>query len=165
MLKHYKGTSGYSYLYLFIFFPAVFLTLFLFGLSKVLGMSQGNGIVGGVIFAIFWIAGYVITQRFIHVEKRRPTISEANIISIKNFAHVIGLMLVLGILALLIAIVVGGGGGGEEARPKGDDDQATQLIRMVWGVMAMLFTIYLAPFINLAIISRFMQSNAPGEHS
>jgi len=83
MLNHYRGTGGYAALYLGIIFGVILLTLVAMGISAALGFSESAGkVAGGVILAAFWIVGFVVMQRFIAIENRRPSLAESNIIGI-----------------------------------------------------------------------------------
>lgn len=172
MLKHYKGTSGYAYLYLTLFFSLALLVLIIAGLCQALGFSEVGKVAGGIIISSFWIFGFVITQRFLAVEKRRPTLSEANIISIKNVLFFIALLLGLALLFFVFKTVGSGGFGGESARggppegkTPGDGKQKTRAIQMAWGMMATILLFYIAPLLNLAILSRFMRPDEPEKTS
>ncbi len=161
MLKHHNGTSGYAYLYLTIFFSALLLTLLIAGLCGALGFAGINKAAGGIILASFWIIGFVITQRFVAIEKRRPTFSEANIIAIKNVLFVIILLLGLAIIGFLFTIL--GGGEAPEAKPSDKDEPNSRAIQIVWGITATVFLLYVAPLFNLTVLSRFMQPSTAEE--
>jgi len=58
-----------------LFFGISVLTLLLSGLCSALGLAAANQIAGGVIFAAFWICGFIVMQRFVSVEKRNICLS------------------------------------------------------------------------------------------
>lgn len=174
MLNHYRGTGGYAALYLAIFFGIALLTLVVMLMVSVMGFGQSGGkLAGGVILAAFWVVGFVVMQRFVAIENRRPSLTESNIIGVKSVLYFLGILLSLAVLiAVIIFLVkligaVTGGAGGEGAGggPKGPpqsaqsgegNEQKKRAIGAMWGMSVTLLLLYIAPFFNLAVLSRFV---------
>ena len=132
-------------------------------------MGSAGKIAGGVIFAAFWIVGFIVMQRFLTVENRPPTFSEANLVGVKTVLTVLGTLLAIGLciaLVVLIMSLIGSllgetgaaeGGGGARGKPGGNADQNEQAVQTLMGVFGSLLVLYTAPFLNLALLSRFFQ--------
>jgi len=169
LLHHHKGTSGYAYLYLMLMLFVVSLTGIFAGLGSTLGMDSAGKIAGGVIFAAFWIVGFLVMQRFLSVENRAPTLSESNAVGVKTVLTVLGTVLAIGLCIALIVILLkvigsllGESGAGEgrgrgRGKPGGSADQNEQGIKTMMGVFGTLLVLYAAPFLNLALLSRLFQ--------
>jgi len=161
MLNHYRGTGGYALLYLMIVFGIILLTLLAVGIaSSVLGLQNAGQMAGGVILATFWIVGFIVMKRFVAIENRRPTIAESNIIGIKSVLYVFAVIFSLALLVMIVVFLVkliGGGGGaktvGQTSNSEGPNQQA---IGALWAVVATMFLLYIAPFFNMAILSRLV---------
>lgn len=170
MLHHHKGTSGYAYLYLMLMLFVISLTGIFAGLGSTLGMDGAGKIAGSVIFAAFWIVGFLVMQRFLAVENRAPTLSESNSIGVKTVLTVLGTLLAIALCMALVIVTVKligmilGEGGGAEARGSGsnnrggDVNQIRQAVNMLMGFFGTMFVLYAAPFLNLALLSRLFQS-------
>lgn len=174
MLQHYKGTSGYAYLYLILVLCVCLASALFSGLGSMLGMTSAGQIAGGVIFAAFWIIGFIVMQRFLAIENRRPTLSEANIIGVKSVLSVFGILFLLATCVGLVVLIVnligslaesgganaGGNGRGPSSQNRGGGpDQNRQAIGTLWGAFAAMFILYAAPFFNLAVLSRLFRPN------
>jgi len=169
MLHHHKGTSGYAYLYLMLMLFVMSLTGLFAGLGSTLGLDSAGKIAGGVIFAAFWIIGFLVMQRFLAVENRAPTLSESNAVGVKTVLIVLGTLLAIGLCVAFVVVTVKligmvlGEGGGAEARgggrgkPGGTADQNKQAVQTLMGVFGTFLVLYAAPFLNLAILSRLFQ--------
>lgn len=166
MLEHYKGTTGYAWLYLVMLFGVILLTGLMSGLMGALGVSEAGKIAGGVVFLAFWILGFFVMQRFIAIEGRQPSLSESNIIGLKSvlyiFVPIFCLVLLIGVVTIIGQLL---GGGGEGRPPNAgnsgsSDDQNLQAVTTVWSVLAAMFLLYVAPFLNFAIFSRFFKPRA-----
>lgn len=164
MLHHHKGTSGYAYLYLMLMLFVIALTSVFAGLGSTLGLDSAGQIAGGVVFAAFWIVGFLVMQRFLAVENRAPTLSESNAVGVKTVLTVLGTVLAIGLCIALVVIllkVIGsllGESGAEEAKKRGGDkNDMLQAIKTLMGVLGTLLVLYLAPFLNLALLSRLFQ--------
>lgn len=168
MLNHYRGTGGYACLYLIIVFGFSMLTLLLAGLGSAIGLGSSMKVAGGVILAAFWVVGFIVMQRFLTLENRRPLISEANMIGIKTVLYFFGTILCLALLIglfIFISKLFGGsdaGGSGQAGGPSGrggqNQDQTQQAIGGLWAILASMFLLYMAPFFNLAVLSRLISS-------
>ena len=167
MFNHYRGTSGYAALYLVLVFGVMLLTLIVSTVLSMIGFGQSAGVMaGGVIFITFWVVGFIVMQRFVAIENRRPTLGESNIVGVKSVLYFLGLILslalIVGIIIFLVQLIGGGGEakqGGQAAQaaqtgPSGEQKQ--QAIGALWGVFATLFLLYVAPFLNMAVISRLV---------
>ena len=164
MLKHHKRTTGYSFLFLGLFFSLAVLTLLLAGLASAIGLKTAWPLAGGIIFAAFWGVGFVVMQRFINIENRRPTLYESNKIGANCILYVLGFCACVAVLVLLggaLASVFGGGGGsggppgaGGAGQSGPSAEQSEQAMRAIFGVLTFLLLLYLAPFLNLALFSR-----------
>lgn len=169
MLHHHKGTSGYAYLYLMLMLFVISLTGLFAGLGSTLGLDSAGKIAGGVVFVAFWIIGFLVMQRFLAVENRKPTLSEANAVGVKTVLTVLGTLLAIGLCVAfvvvtvkLIGMVLGEGGGAEargggRSKRGGDVNQIQQAVNALMGFFGTLFVLYAAPFLNLALISRLFQ--------
>jgi len=132
------------------------------GLCAALGILDNAGkVAGGVILAAFWIVGFIVMQRFIAIENRRPSLAESNIIGIKSVLYVfvpIFSTALLIALAIFLAKLVGIGGeakqAGQAAQAADASGQNQNAIGALWGIFAMMFLLYIAPFVNLAVLSR-----------
>jgi len=168
MFNHYRGTGGYAALYLVLVFGVMLLTLIVSTVLSMIGFGQSAGMMaGGVIFIAFWVVGFIVMQRFVAIENRRPTLAESNIVGVKSVLYFLGVVLSLAlIVATIIFLVKLIGGGGAEAGQAGQGAQAAQnepnaeqkqqAIGALWGVFATLFLLYVAPFLNLAVLSRLV---------
>jgi len=164
MLNHYRGTGGYAALYLVLVFGVMLLTLIVSVVLSMVGFGQSAGVMaGGVIFISFWVVGFIVMQRFIAIENRRPSLAESNIVGVKSVLYFLALILSLAlIIALVIFLVKLIGGGGEPrqasqaAQAGGGSGQNQQAIGTLWGVFATLFLLYVAPFLNMAVLSRLV---------
>jgi len=114
MLNHYRGTGGYAALYLMIVFGVILLTTVLAVIMSVVGLGQNAGkIAGGIIFIALWAIGFVVMQRFIAIEKRRPTLGESNIVGVKSVLYFLAITLVVVLViavTVLLTKLIGGGG-------------------------------------------------------
>lgn len=167
MLHHHKGTSGYAYLYLMLMLFVGALTGVFTVLGSTLGMDGAGKIAGSVIFAALWIVGFIVMQRFLAVENRKPTLSESNAVGVKTVLTVLGTLLALGICMALVIVTVkliGAILGGAEARggppgkAGGNADQNEQAVKTLMGVFGTMLILYASPFLNLALMSRLFQS-------
>lgn len=169
MLHHHKGTSGYAYLYLMLMLFVISLTGIFAGLGSTLGMDSAGKIAGSVIFAAFWIIGFIVMQRFLAVENRAPTLSESNSVAVKTVLTVLGTVLAIGlcialfvIILKVIGFILGESGAGEgrgrgSGKPRGTADQNKQAVQTMMGVFGTFLILYAAPFLNLALLSRLFQ--------
>jgi len=165
MLNHYRGTGGYALLYLCTIFGVILLTLIVAGIFSTMGFFENVGaIAGGVILAAFWIVGFIVMQRFIAIESRRPSLSESNIIGIKSVLYVFIPIFCMLLLVFFIAIiaklfgVVGGGAkeASQAAQTAEGAGQTQKAIGALWGILGTMFLLYMAPFLNLALLSRLV---------
>jgi hypothetical protein len=166
MLHHHKGTSGYAYLYLMLMLFVLALTSVFAGLGSTLGMDSAGQIAGGVIFVAFWIIGFIVMQRFLAVENRAPTLSESNAVGVKTVLTVLGTVLAIGLCIALFVIILkligslfgeGGAAEGRGRKPGDNADQNKQAVQTLMGVFGTLLVLYAAPFLNLAVLSRFFK--------
>jgi len=163
MLNHYRGTGGYAGLYLVVVFGVSLLTLIVAGLCGIMGFEGAGKVAGGVILAAFWIVGFVVMQRFIAIENRRPSLAESNIIGIKSVLYVFVPLLSLALLiavTIVLAKLIGIGGeakGPSQAAQNADAaGQQQKAMGALWGLFATMFLLYAAPFLNLAVLSRLV---------
>ena len=166
-MQHYKGTTGYAALYLVMFFGISVLTLLLASLCSALGLQGAVKVAGGVILAAFWVCGFVVAQRFVIIEKRLPTISESNIVGIKSVLYIFVPIICLALIGALVGFVVslfGSDGGaseaGKTAQSAGNAEQSQQAMGALLGVFSVMLLLYLAPFVNLVVISRLFAPKA-----
>ena len=178
MLQHHKGTSGYAYLYLILILCVCLGSGVFVALGSMLGMESAPKIAGGIIFASFWIVGFVVMQRFLAIENRRPTLSESNVIGVKSVLTVLGVLLCVAVSVALIGFILnlissllggasggnpGGNGGGQgpQGRGGGSGQNRQQAIGTLMGAFGAMFILYAAPFFNLAVLSRIFRPNRP----
>jgi len=177
MLQHHNGTSGYAYLYLILVLCVCLASALFSALGSMLGMANAGKIAGGVIFIAFWIIGFIVMQRFLYIENRRPTLSEANVLSVKSVMTVLGVLICVGVCVALVGLILnlisslgsgnsgaspGGNGGGQAPQKRGGNSvQNRQAIGALWGAFAAMFILYAAPFLNLAILSRLFRPGSP----
>lgn len=166
-MNHYRQTSGYAMLYLVIVLSVTFLAALFGGLAGALGLSNVGSLVGGVVLATLFIAGFVIMQRFVAIENRRPTFSEANRIGLKSVLYFFAGLACIGAFIGFIILITkvfglggGGSGGAGRAAAEGADtaNPMEQLIKPLWGLFALMFLLYFAPFLNLTVLSRLAAS-------
>ena len=167
MLNHYRGTGGYAALYLVIVLGVSLLTLIVAGLCGILGFEGAGKVAGGVILAAFWIVGFIVMQRFVIIENRRPSLAESNIISIKSVMYVFLPIFSLALLIVVCAILaklIGIGGeakqAGQAAQNADAAGQQQKAVGALWGVFATMFLLYIAPFLNLAVLSRLVSPSS-----
>lgn len=165
MLQHYKNTSGYAALYLMIVFAVSLISLLLAGLAGALGIQSGGKIAAGVILAAFWIVGFIVMRRFLAIEKRRPTFSEANLIGVKSVLYVLAFLfcaaICIAIIAFILNLISSLGGsetaGGPPQTRGGGGNQSQQSVGALLGAFGGMLLLYAAPFLNLALLSRLFQ--------
>ena len=176
MLTHYKATTGYAQLYLILMLATISLTGLLAGLAMTLGISMAGKIAAIVIVSAFWVLAFVVMQRFISLENRRPSLWESNLVGVKSvlffFAALLFVLLIVAILFILGKLIgnlgevssgrPGGPGGSGSGRQAGGsemtDQQKLQAIQGVWGFLTVVLLIYIAPFLNFAFLSRLFKS-------
>jgi len=169
MLNHYRGTGGYAALYLMIVFGVILLTTVLAVIMSVVGLGQNAGkIAGGIIFIALWAIGFVVMQRFIAIEKRRPTLGESNIVGVKSVLYFLAItlvvVLVIAVTVLLTKLIGGGGGDANQARQAAQTGDSTgqnqQAIGALFGIFATMFFLYMAPFLNMAVLSKLFSPSS-----
>jgi len=163
VLNHYKSTTGYALLYVILLAGTIFLTGMFAGLTRALGLEAAPQIAGIIIFAAFWVLGFMVMQRFLKIENRIPTLWESNLVGLKSVLVVIGTLVLLStfitITVLPTQILGGGDGGGGRGASGGGggmtEAQQLQAIKGLLGVLGTFVLLYAAPFLNMAILSRF----------
>ena len=168
MLNHYRGTGGYAALYLTTVFGVILLTAVLAVILSVVGFGQDAGkIAGGMIFSALWVVGFIVMQRFIAIENRRPTLGESNIVAVKSVLYFLAITLAIVLIVAVIILLtklIGGGGEANQARQAAQTGDTTkqnqQAIGAFFGIFATMFFLYMAPFLNMAILSRFFSTDS-----
>ena len=168
MLNHYRGTGGYAALYLVLVFGVILLALMALASLSILGVGESARLMaGGVIFSAFWVMGFIVMRRFVAIENRRPSLAESNIVGVKSVLYFLGVIISLVLIVAIIIFLAKLIGGGDEARQAGrvaqaeaSTEQKQQAIGALWGVFTTLFLLYVAPFLNMAVLSRVVSSGS-----
>lgn len=164
MLNHFQGKVGYAGLYVGMLFAVILLTFILAGLTSSLGLPHVNTIAGGVVFCSIFVCAFMSMQRFLLIEGRSPTFSEANTISLQSVGitilAVICLMLVVFVFSIINQIFAGGGGGGGGSRGAGGPPGGGQGenggggAKVFAGVITPIFLLYISPLLSFGLLSR-----------
>ena len=168
-LQHFRGIRSYAFLIWLIVGMATLLILLITSLAGVAGMA-GLAKIGNVGIVLVWfIAGYVVVGRFMAIEQRKPTLSEASSVgvwSLLTFFMIAAAILVVVVCFMIFGLASGaemGGGGGAGGEGKDAVKAAeaagglNKVFKPLMGFFGALTWIYLVPLLSFAIFPLFQR--------